>query len=68
MLGKITSKSDVFSFGVVLWEIFSYGRLPYPSYNNDQVIDRVSSGYRMPAPWNMPEDIVKIMEKCWLRM
>ena len=64
-MGKSSSKSDVFSFGVVLWEIFSYGNIPYAAYSNEEVIEKVSHGYRMSPPENMPQAVAKVMEKCW---
>ena len=42
--------SDVWSFGVLLWEMFSMGRIPYPGTNVKTVIDEIKSGYRLPVP------------------
>ena len=45
-----TSKSDVWSFGVVMWEIYSYGRSPYPRMSQKEVVESVVKGYRMEIP------------------
>jgi serine/threonine protein kinase len=63
--GKSSSKSDVFSFGVVMWEIFSFGTIPYPAFTNEQVVEKVSQGYRMAPSPNMPRDVAQLMGKCW---
>ena len=60
-----TTKSDVWSFGVLLHEIFSYGRLPYPNMTNKQVCEALEKGYRMPSPPNCPEALYRVMLDCW---
>ncbi|XP_075253069.1 tyrosine-protein kinase CSK-like isoform X2 [Convolutriloba macropyga] len=62
---KYTNKSDVWSYGVFLWELFSYGRVPYPSMQKDEVVKHVMRGYRMQCPPDCPEEIYKMMLKCW---
>ena len=63
--GQFTNKSDVWSFGVTLWELFSYGRVPYPAFSNEEVVNKIEAGYRMSKPENMPESVAKIMFDCW---
>nr|XP_054588116.1 tyrosine-protein kinase Fes/Fps [Nothobranchius furzeri] len=63
--GRYTTQSDVWSFGVLLWETFSMGMTPYTSMNNQQTRDEVEKGYRMPAPQGCPVEISRIMNNCW---
>lgn len=56
---KFTSASDVWSYGVVLWEVMSYGERPYWNWSNQDVIKSIEKGYRLPAPMDCPE--VKIV-------
>ncbi|XP_063101548.1 tyrosine-protein kinase Fer isoform X3 [Cavia porcellus] len=63
--GRYSSESDVWSFGIFLWETFSLGICPYPGMTNQQAREQVERGYRMAAPQHCPEDIAKIMMKCW---
>ncbi|XP_025722656.1 tyrosine-protein kinase Fer isoform X1 [Callorhinus ursinus] len=63
--GRYSSESDVWSFGILLWETFSLGVCPYPGMTNQQAREQVERGYRMSAPQHCPEDIFKIMTKCW---
>lgn len=61
-----TSKSDVWSYGIVLWEIYSYGRTPYPRMSHKEVVDKVATGYRMDKPDSCPPDLhTKVMAWCW---
>ncbi|XP_076434584.1 fibroblast growth factor receptor 4-like isoform X2 [Babylonia areolata] len=63
---RYTTKSDVWSFGVVLWEIFSLGGLPYPSIPNEELYTKLlEEGYRMPAPELACDSMYTIMERCW---
>ncbi|XP_037337352.2 tyrosine-protein kinase Fes/Fps [Pungitius pungitius] len=63
--GRFTTESDVWSFGVLLWETFSMGMSPYMSMTNQQTRDNVEKGYRMPAPHSCPVEISRIMSSCW---
>uniref|UniRef100_A0A670YAP5 Tyrosine-protein kinase n=1 Tax=Pseudonaja textilis TaxID=8673 RepID=A0A670YAP5_PSETE len=63
--GVFTIKSDVWSFGILLTEIITYGRIPYPGMSNPEVIQNLERGYRMPQPDNCPEELYKLMLQCW---
>ena len=60
-----TIKSDVWSFGILLYELITYGCSPYPGMNNTQVVEALQTGYRMPCPEGCPEQLYKIMSECW---
>ena len=62
---QLSIKSDVWSFGILLWELFTKGRVPYPSMTNEQVLDAVPQGYRMPEPEGCQEPFYQIMLDCW---
>lgn len=62
---KFTIKSDVWSFGILLYEIMTFGQMPYPAMTNYQVVQRVPQGYRMPSPPNCPRVLYDIMKDCW---
>lgn len=63
--GKFSIKSDVWSFGILLYEIVTHGAMPYPAHSNQEVYRQVSRGYRMPAPPNCPNLLYDIMMQCW---
>ncbi|XP_029362939.1 protein-tyrosine kinase 6b [Echeneis naucrates] len=63
--GKFSIKSDVWSFGVLLFEIITYGGVPYPALSTQEVFQVVSKGYRMPQPIKCPDFLYQIMLKCW---
>uniref|UniRef100_A0A8C4WFF9 Tyrosine-protein kinase n=1 Tax=Gopherus evgoodei TaxID=1825980 RepID=A0A8C4WFF9_9SAUR len=63
--GTFTIKSDVWSFGILLTEIVTYGRIPYPGMTNPEVIQNLERGYRMPQPDNCPEELYALMMHCW---
>ncbi|XP_033120717.1 tyrosine-protein kinase CSK-like [Anneissia japonica] len=58
-------KSDVWSYGILLWELYSYGRVPYPRVPLAEVLTHVEKGYRMEAPEGCPEFIYRIMRETW---
>ncbi|XP_060751451.1 tyrosine-protein kinase SYK isoform X3 [Tachysurus vachellii] len=62
---KFSCKSDVWSFGVLMWEAFSYGQKPYKGMKGNEVIQLIESGERMAAPLNCPSEMYNIMLKCW---
>ncbi|KAI0214329.1 Tyrosine-protein kinase CSK [Lamellibrachia satsuma] len=62
---KFTKKSDMWSFGVLLWEIYSFGRVPYPRIPLSDVVAHVERGYRMEAPDGCPKEIYDIMIEAW---
>ncbi|XP_078698808.1 proto-oncogene tyrosine-protein kinase ROS-like isoform X2 [Branchiostoma floridae x Branchiostoma belcheri] len=63
--GVFTSQSDVWSFGVLLWEIMTMGNQPYPARTNLEVMHFVRSGGRLDKPYNCPDDIHQLMLRCW---
>eukprot|EP00053_Salpingoeca_punica_P017226 m.165293 g.165293 ORF g.165293 m.165293 type:complete len:658 (+) comp17152_c0_seq2:358-2331(+) len=62
---RFTSKSDVWAFGVVLWEIATYGDAPYPDIDLYDVLERLESGYRMKRPAGCPAHMYQLMRDCW---
>ncbi|XP_035268465.1 megakaryocyte-associated tyrosine-protein kinase [Anguilla anguilla] len=62
---KFSTRSDVWSYGVLLWETFSYGRQPYPKMSLKEVKETVEQGYRMEAPEDCPASVYAIMRVCW---
>ncbi|XP_061758534.1 tyrosine-protein kinase Srms [Nerophis ophidion] len=62
---KFSVKSDVWSFGVLLYEMMSRGKMPYEGKSNQQVLDLLSSGARLACPSRCPHNIYRIMKDCW---
>ncbi|KAL7046554.1 hypothetical protein ACKWTF_002640 [Chironomus riparius] len=62
---RFSIKSDVWSFGILLTELVTYGRLPYPGMTNAEVLTQVEHGYRMPMPPNCTPALYEIMLECW---
>ncbi|KAL7407767.1 hypothetical protein ABVT39_013397 [Epinephelus coioides] len=65
LYGRFTIKSDVWSFGVLLTELATKGRVPYPGMVNREVLDQVERGYRMPCPAECPSSLHELMLSCW---
>ncbi|XP_032516124.1 tyrosine-protein kinase Fer isoform X1 [Danaus plexippus] len=63
--GKYTSLCDVWSYGVLMWEIFSKGDTPYAGMSNSRAREKIDNGYRMPAPEGCSEDVYALMLRCW---
>uniref|UniRef100_A0A672ISI3 receptor protein-tyrosine kinase n=1 Tax=Salarias fasciatus TaxID=181472 RepID=A0A672ISI3_SALFA len=64
---KFTTSSDVWSYGIVMWEVVSYGERPYWDMNNQDVMKAVEEGYRLPAPMDCPVVLHQLMLDCWER-
>ncbi|PVD36421.1 hypothetical protein C0Q70_03404 [Pomacea canaliculata] len=63
--GKYTSLCDVWSYGILMWEIFSAGQQPYTGWTNAQAREKIDGGYRLPQPTDMPDSVYQIMKRCW---
>lgn len=62
---KFSSKSDVWAFGVLLWEIATYGKSPYPGVELANVYHLLDSGFRMEQPDSCPGNVYELMLRCW---
>ncbi|XP_005408405.1 PREDICTED: tyrosine-protein kinase ABL1 isoform X2 [Chinchilla lanigera] len=62
---KFSIKSDVWAFGVLLWEIATYGMSPYPGIDLSQVYELLEKDYRMERPEGCPEKVYELMRACW---
>lgn len=62
--GVFTELSDVYSYGVLLWEIYTFGCIPYPALSNQQVYEKVIQGHRLEAPPRCPVAIYAVMKAC----
>uniref|UniRef100_A0A670IPU6 Ephrin type-A receptor 6 n=1 Tax=Podarcis muralis TaxID=64176 RepID=A0A670IPU6_PODMU len=62
---KFSSASDTWSYGIVMWEVMSYGERPYWEMSNQDVILSIEEGYRLPAPMGCPASLHQLMLHCW---
>nr|XP_038022619.1 ephrin type-A receptor 2 isoform X2 [Anas platyrhynchos] len=62
---KFTSASDVWSYGIVMWEVMSYGERPYWELSNHEVMKAINEGFRLPAPLDCPSAVYQLMMQCW---
>eukprot|EP01119_Soliformovum_irregulare_P016104 TRINITY_DN462_c0_g1_i1.p1 TRINITY_DN462_c0_g1~~TRINITY_DN462_c0_g1_i1.p1 ORF type:complete len:299 (-),score=77.09 TRINITY_DN462_c0_g1_i1:76-888(-) len=65
LFNRQTTASDVWSFGIVLWEMYSYGANPYTGMSNRETTDFVVDGGRMKCPQQCPESVFELMLECW---
>nr|KAF6480459.1 IL2 inducible T cell kinase [Molossus molossus] len=62
---RYSSKSDVWSFGVLMWEVFSEGKIPYENRSNSEVVEDITTGFRLYKPRLASSQIYQIMSNCW---
>ncbi|XP_074987337.1 tyrosine-protein kinase ITK/TSK isoform X2 [Caretta caretta] len=60
-----STKSDVWSFGVLMWEVFSEGKIPYESRTNAEVVEEINAGLRLYKPKLASKAIYELMSSCW---
>ncbi|XP_049650842.1 muscle, skeletal receptor tyrosine-protein kinase isoform X2 [Accipiter gentilis] len=65
---RYTTESDVWAYGVVLWEIFSYGMQPYYGMAHEEVIYYVRDGNVLSCPDNCPLELYNLMRLCWSKL
>ncbi|XP_053180100.1 tyrosine-protein kinase BTK [Scomber japonicus] len=63
---KFSSKSDIWAYGVLMWEVYTLGQLPYERLNNTEIVEQVSRGRRLFRPQLANEKVYSIMSSCWL--
>ncbi|KAF1751412.1 hypothetical protein GCK72_017966 [Caenorhabditis remanei] len=63
--GVFTTKSDVWSFGILCWEVFSLGVVPYPNRRNEEVMLMLTEGGRLEYPYGIPTRVYQMMRECW---
>lgn len=62
---KFTLESDIWSYGVLLWEVWTIGKQPFFELNNIEVIQQVVNGKRLERPKHCPNGVYELMQKCW---
>nr|XP_023842982.1 ephrin type-B receptor 4 [Salvelinus alpinus] len=62
---KFTSASDAWSYGIVMWEVMSFGERPYWDMSNQDVINAIEQDYRLPPPPDCPTHLHQLMLDCW---
>lgn len=63
--GRFTLESDIWSYGVVLWEIYSFGKQPYYGHSNEEVVKLILDGIMLIPPDDCPSFICELMKNCW---
>ncbi|TUJ24211.1 Tyrosine-protein kinase Tec [Bagarius yarrelli] len=63
---RYSSKSDVWSFGVLMWEVFTEGKMPFENHLNHEVVTMVTQGQRLCRPNKAAPRIYQIMQQCWM--
>lgn len=62
---RFSSKSDIWAYGVLMWEVFTCGKMPYGRLKNTEVVERVQRGIILERPKQCYKEVYEIMRKCW---
>ncbi|XP_076223812.1 tyrosine-protein kinase Btk29A isoform X4 [Nomia melanderi] len=62
---RFSSKSDVWAYGVLMWEVFTCGKMPYGRLKNTEVVERVQRGVILERPKACFKEVYEVMRKCW---
>uniref|UniRef100_A0A8C8VQM5 Inactive tyrosine-protein kinase 7 n=1 Tax=Pelusios castaneus TaxID=367368 RepID=A0A8C8VQM5_9SAUR len=63
---EFSTKSDVWSFGILMWEVFTHGELPHTKLTDDEVLAGLQAGrMKLPHPEGCPSKLYKLMQRCW---
>ncbi|XP_053329658.1 tyrosine-protein kinase BTK [Spea bombifrons] len=65
LYSKFSSKSDVWAFGILMWEVFTFGKMPYERYSNSEIVDQIMKGVRLYRPQLATERVYSVMSSCW---
>ncbi|XP_022803828.1 ephrin type-A receptor 3-like isoform X2 [Stylophora pistillata] len=65
LYGKSTTMSDIWSYGILMWEVFTIGESPYPGVKSREIAGLLQTGYRMPKPPHISQELYSIMTNCW---
>ncbi|XP_027030761.2 inactive tyrosine-protein kinase 7 isoform X1 [Tachysurus fulvidraco] len=61
-----STKSDVWAFGVLMWEVFSHGEMPYATLSHEDILEGLQAGtLKLSAPEACPSKVYKLMSRCW---
>ncbi|XP_031556570.1 muscle, skeletal receptor tyrosine protein kinase-like isoform X3 [Actinia tenebrosa] len=67
LYGKFTVESDIYSYGVLLWEVYTFSLQPYYGYTNEEVVDFVKKGVHLGMPDDCEPHVYEVMKSCWNR-
>ena len=62
---RFSVASDVWSYGILMWEMFKPTKMPYEAYKLFEMISKLKDGYRLPLPRGIPQVLGDIMKACW---
>ncbi|XP_054852216.1 tyrosine-protein kinase BTK [Eublepharis macularius] len=65
LYSKFSSKSDIWAFGVLMWEVYTLGKMPYERFNNSETTEHVTKGLRLYRPQLASDRVYSIMYSCW---
>jgi serine/threonine protein kinase len=65
VMGAYSNRSDVWSFGILMWEVFSFGKIPFPTIQNSELLQALNNKVRPEQPENCPDEVYEVMQQCW---